>query len=71
MKDQLKEDDVVVVIFHDHGSRYIGKMFNDEWMRKMGYLDKSGMTAQDIVSSRKNVETYSSVCLCIIIQIEY
>lgn len=56
MKDQLKEDDVVVVIFHDHGSRYIGKMFNDEWMRKMGYLDKSGMTAQDIVSSRKNVE---------------
>ena len=51
MKDQLKEDDVVVVIFHDHGSRYIGKMFNDEWMRKMGYLDKSGMTAQDIVAS--------------------
>lgn len=56
MKDQLKESDVVVVIFHDHGSRYIGKMFNDDWMRKMGYLDKAGMTAFDIVSSRKNVE---------------
>ncbi|MEZ4795463.1 MAG: cysteine synthase family protein [Flavobacteriaceae bacterium] len=33
----FKPDDVVVVLFHDHGSRYVGKMFNDEWMRKMGY----------------------------------
>src|SRR4051812_44031449 len=39
MKDKLKPSDVVVVIFHDHGSRYLAKMFNDEWMRKMGYLD--------------------------------
>ncbi len=54
MKEKLTEKDVVVVIFHDHGTRYIGKIFNDEWMRKMGYLDKKGMTANDIVSSRKN-----------------
>jgi cystathionine beta-synthase len=39
MKDQLKEDDVVVVIFHDHGSRYIGKIFNDDWMRDKGFID--------------------------------
>lgn len=56
LKDQLKKEDVVVVIFHDHGSRYIGKMFNDDWMRKMGYLDKAGMTAQDVVSPRSNFE---------------
>lgn len=56
MKDQLKKDDVVVVIFHDHGTRYIGKIFNDEWMFKMGYLDKAGMTAEDIVAGRKNIE---------------
>ncbi len=56
LKDQLKKDDVVVVIFHDHGTRYLGKIFNDEWMRKMGYFDKKGFTAADIVSSRKNVE---------------
>ncbi len=56
MKDQLTENDVVVVIFHDHGTRYIAKIFNDEWMRKMGYLDKTGMTGKDIVSSRKNIE---------------
>jgi cystathionine beta-synthase len=56
LKSQLKKDDVVVVIFHDHGTRYLGKIFNDEWMRKMGYFDKKGFTAADIVSSRKNIE---------------
>ncbi len=39
LKEHFKKDDVVVVLFHDHGSRYVGKMFNDEWMRKMGYID--------------------------------
>ena len=38
-------DDVVVVIFHDHGSRYLGKMFNDDWMREKGFLEKTGLTA--------------------------
>lgn len=39
LKDELTEDDVVVVLFHDHGSRYIGKMFNDDWMRENGFLE--------------------------------
>ena len=39
LKDNFTKDDVVVVLFHDHGSRYVGKMFNDDWMKKMGYLD--------------------------------
>lgn len=38
LKDRLKEDDVVVVIFHDHGSRYMGKMFNDDWMKEKGFV---------------------------------
>ncbi len=38
MKDRLKKDDVVVVLFHDHGTRYIGKMFNDDWMKEQGFL---------------------------------
>ena len=38
MKDQLKEDDVVVVLFHDHGSRYVGKVFNDEWVKEQGFM---------------------------------
>lgn len=59
LKDKLTKDDVVVVIFHDHGSRYLAKIFNDEWMRKMGYLDIKGLTAANIVSSRKNIDLLS------------
>ena len=51
LKDHFVEDDVIVVIFHDHGSRYLGKMFNDEWMREKGFFEKSGMTARDLVAS--------------------
>jgi cystathionine beta-synthase len=38
LKDQLTKDDVVVIIFHDHGSRYVGKLYNDEWMKEVGFL---------------------------------
>lgn len=38
LKDQLTKDDVVVIIFHDHGSRYIGKLYNDEWMKEQGWM---------------------------------
>jgi cystathionine beta-synthase len=50
----FKEGDVVVVIFHDHGTRYLGKMFNDDWMRAKGYLDRTGMTANDLVAAVKS-----------------
>ena len=39
LKEHFTKDDVVVVLFHDHGSRYVGKMFNDDWMKKMGYIE--------------------------------
>ena len=39
LQDELTADDVVVVLFHDHGSRYIGKMYNDDWMREKGFID--------------------------------
>jgi cystathionine beta-synthase len=55
LKDQLKPEDVVVVLFHDHGSRYIGKIFNDDWMRERGFLEEEMVTASDIVS--KHAET--------------
>jgi cystathionine beta-synthase len=51
LKDNFRDDDLTVVIFHDHGSRYLGKMFNDDWMREKGFLEKSGMTARDLVAS--------------------
>jgi cystathionine beta-synthase len=51
LKEHFAKDDVIVVIFHDHGSRYLGKMYNDEWMREKGFLEKSGMTARDLVAA--------------------
>src|SRR4249919_300510 len=59
LRDRFKADDVVVVIFHDHGSRYLGKMYNDDWMREKGFLEKSGMTARDLVAMRVSGELCS------------
>jgi cystathionine beta-synthase len=50
LKDELKEEDVVVVLFHDHGSRYVGKIFNDDWMRERGFLEEEVKTAGDLVA---------------------
>ncbi len=50
MKDQLTADDVVVVLFHDHGSRYVGKVYNDDWMRDRGFLNDRNKTALDLVN---------------------
>ena len=38
LKAKLCKDDVVVVVFHDHGTRYVGKLFNDEWMKEMKFI---------------------------------
>ncbi len=50
LKDQLKKDDVVVCIFHDHGSRYVGKIYNDQWMIERGFLEVK--TFKDLISGR-------------------
>ncbi|MBT8257119.1 MAG: pyridoxal-phosphate dependent enzyme [Bacteroidia bacterium] len=38
LKEHFKKDDIVVVLFHDHGTRYVGKIFNDDWMRQQGFM---------------------------------
>ncbi len=53
LKDRFMAGEVVVVIFHDHGTRYLGKMFNPEWMRRMGYENLEGPTARSLVSTKK------------------
>jgi cystathionine beta-synthase len=50
LKENLTKDDLVVCIFHDHGSRYIGKIYNDQWMMERGFLEVK--TFRDIVSTR-------------------
>jgi cystathionine beta-synthase len=51
MKDRFKAEDVVVVVFHDHGSRYVGKIYNDEWMRERGFLEDK-ISARMILASQ-------------------
>ena len=56
MKHMFKKDDVVVVLFHDHGSRYVGKFFNQEWMKERGYVENTSTPiAKDIVSTEGNL----------------
>jgi len=50
LADRFKRNEIVVVVFHDHGTRYLGKMYNDDWMRAKGFLEVTGMTARDLVA---------------------
>ncbi|WP_269685534.1 pyridoxal-phosphate dependent enzyme [Flavobacterium lacustre] len=54
LKEHFKPDDVVVVLFHDSGSRYVGKMFNDDWMRERGFLDEDITKAEDVIKDHIN-----------------
>lgn len=56
MKDRFKPGDVVVVIFHDHGTRYLGKMFNEDWMRDRGFLMNEQTRAIDLIESHKHLK---------------
>jgi cystathionine beta-synthase len=58
MRAELKEDDVVVVIIHDHGSRYVGKIYNDDWMRERGFLE-SELRGKDILAKKLKKEFIS------------
>ncbi|MBK8700049.1 MAG: pyridoxal-phosphate dependent enzyme [Saprospiraceae bacterium] len=51
LSNHFTKDDVVVIIFHDHGSRYIGKIFNDDWMRERGFLDVE-LKVRDVLSKK-------------------
>jgi cystathionine beta-synthase len=59
LRQHFSKDDVVVVIFHDHGSRYLGKMYNDEWMRARGFIEISGLTARDLVAMGVSGELFA------------
>ena len=62
MKDKFKESDVVVVIFPDHGTRYLGKMYNDDWLRDRGFLKDGKLTAHDIIAKKESTEIITIDC---------
>ncbi len=51
-REHLKPDDTMVIILPDHGTRYLGKIYNDDWMHDHGFLERKFATADDIVSNR-------------------
>jgi len=56
LNDQLKETDLVVVVFHDHGSRYVAKLYNDDWLRDRRFLDDVLPDAESIVRRKDRRE---------------
>lgn len=52
--EELTENDVVVVLFHDHGSRYVGKIFNDDWMRDRGFLEEEYKNASELIRDHED-----------------
>ncbi|WP_158795923.1 pyridoxal-phosphate dependent enzyme [Pedobacter sp. L105] len=62
LKDKLKPEDVVVIIFHDHGSRYMGKMYNEDWLRERGFLTDEKLTAKSILAKKEHTEIITIDC---------
>jgi cystathionine beta-synthase len=62
LKDMFKEGDVVVIIFPDHGSRYMGKMYNEDWLRERGFLKDEKLTAKDIIRKKESQEIITIDC---------
>lgn len=58
LKDQLTPEDIVVVVIHDHGSRYVGKIYNDDWMRERGFLDTE-LRVKDIIARKQDKSFYT------------
>ncbi|MDF9796008.1 cystathionine beta-synthase [Catalinimonas alkaloidigena] len=61
-RKHLKKDDLMVIILPDHGTRYLGKIYNDSWMKDHGYLEKREFaTAQDILKARNGQDELVTV----------
>ena len=62
MKDKFKEGDIVVVVFPDHGTRYLGKMYNEDWLRDRGFLKDEKLTARHIIAKKESQQIVTIDC---------
>ncbi|WP_266368019.1 cystathionine beta-synthase [Tellurirhabdus rosea] len=61
-KDNLKDDDVMVILLPDHGTRYLAKIYNDVWMKDHGFLEsREFATARDIIHSKNGSAKLTTV----------
>ncbi len=58
----MKKDDVMVILFPDHGTRYLTKVYNDQWMKDHGFLEtRTFGSARDIISIRNGKDSLFTV----------
>ncbi|MDH5599446.1 MAG: cystathionine beta-synthase [Cyclobacteriaceae bacterium] len=61
-KTNMKEEDVMVLLLPDHGTRYLAKIYNDSWMKNHGFIEEREFaTAKDILDKRDRSEELLTV----------
>jgi cystathionine beta-synthase len=61
-REHLKKDDMMVILLPDHGTRYLAKVYNDQWMKDHGFLEtRSFGTARDIIIQRNGRDSLYTV----------
>ena len=61
-REHLKEDDVMVIILPDHGTRYLGKIYNDTWMKDHGFLEERDYSsAKSIIAQQSGEDALSTI----------
>lgn len=61
-KDNLGEDDVMVIILPDHGTRYLGKIYSDTWMKDHGFLEeRSFSSARAIIGKQSGEDALTTI----------
>jgi cystathionine beta-synthase len=61
-KDNLKQDDVMVILLPDHGTRYLAKVYNDQWMKDHGFLETRAFgSAREILTARNGKNSLFTV----------
>lgn len=61
-RDNMKEDDVMVILLPDHGTRYLAKVYNDQWMKDHGFLEsRTFQSARDIIQARNGKDSLHTV----------
>ena len=61
-REHLKKDDMMVILLPDHGTRYLAKVYNDQWMKDHGFLEtRSFGSAREIIASRNGKNSLYTV----------
>jgi cystathionine beta-synthase len=61
-REYLNKNDVMVVLLPDHGTRYLAKVYNDQWMKDHGFLEtRTFDTAKDIIAGRDDRDSLFTV----------